>query len=174
MFADPQTESAIAGLAFDGALRSLLIAAYAGLLVCAAVYDLRRFIIPDSITVALLGLWPFWVVLNGTVSLGPIVLGAVVLFGVGLALFALGVMGGGDVKLMSVLALWAGPAGLPAFLFYTSVAGGLLSLYWIMPLRRLVAPVIGWTAGQHNNKRIPYGVAIAVGGLAVAQRFWLG
>jgi prepilin peptidase CpaA len=151
-----------------------MVLAYAALLVSAAISDLRRFIIPDSISVGLLGLWPFWVVLNGAGPVGFILLGATVIFVLGVIFFAFGFMGGGDVKLMTVLALWAEPAGLPLLIFYTSFAGALLSVYWCMPLRRFIAPLIGWTAGLRNNKQIPYGVAIAAGGLIVAQRHWLG
>lgn len=174
MFADPQTESAFAGLALEQTLRVLVIFAYAGLLLSAAIFDLRRFIIPDAITVALLGLWPIWVALNGAGPVGFTLLGAAVIFALGIAFFNFGFMGGGDVKLLTVLALWAEPSGLPTLLFFTSLAGGLLSLYWVLPLRRLIAPVIGWTAGQSGNKKIPYGVAIAAGGLVVAQRLFVG
>lgn len=173
MFADPHTESALAGLALNQVLRVLIVFAYAGLLVSAAVCDLRRFVIPDSITVGLLALWPIWIALNGAGPVGSTVLGAAAIFVVGIVFFNFGFMGGGDVKLMTVLALWATPSGLPTLIFFTSVAGGLLSLYWILPLRRLIAPVIGWAAGQSSNKQIPYGVAIAAGGLVVAQRLFV-
>jgi prepilin peptidase CpaA len=172
MFSDPHSESAVADLAFDALLPDLIVLIFAGLCVAAAAIDLRRFIIPDSIVVGLLGLWPIWIAVSGHGQVGFILLGAVAMFAAGVVLFAFGVMGGGDVKLMTVLALWAEPAGLPAFLFYTSLAGGFLSIYWLLPLRRLVAPVIGWTEGLRDNKQIPYGVAIAVGGLAIAQRLW--
>lgn len=174
MLADPQTESAFAGLAFEETSRILVILAFAGLLLSAAIFDLRRFIIPDAITVALLGLWPIWVALNGAGPVGFTLLGAAIIFGFGIVLFNFGFMGGGDVKLLTVLALWAEPAGLPMLLFFTSLAGGLLSLFWLLPLRRLIAPAIGWTAGQSGNMKVPYGVAIAAGGLVVAQRLLVG
>jgi prepilin peptidase CpaA len=174
MFSDPHTESVISGLAFDALLRNSIVFAFAGLLITAAITDLRQFIIPDAITVGLLGLWPIWAVLNGVGPIGFILLGAVVVFALGVALFSFGFMGGGDVKLLTVLALWAEPSGLPTLLLFTSIAGGLLSLFWVLPLRQLIAPVIGWTAGQSSSKKIPYGVAIAAGGLVVAQRLVVG
>lgn len=173
MFADPQTGFTIAGLAYDALLRNLVVFVFMGLLVSAAIVDLRRFIIPDTIVVALLALWPVWVALNGLGPIGYTLLGGGVMFALGLILFAFGLMGGGDVKLLTVLALWAEPAGLPALIFYTSLAGGFLSIYWLLPLRRLVAPLIGWAEGQRNNKQIPYGVAIAAGGLTIAHRLWV-
>lgn len=174
MFMDTLADFSISGVALDSLLRSMLLLAYMGLLLSAALFDLRRFIIPDSVSVGLLGLWPFWVVLNGGGPVGFILLGAAVIFVLGVVFFAFGFMGGGDVKLITVLALWAEPAGLPLLVFYTSLAGALLSIYWCMPLRRYIAPLIGWTAGLRDNKQIPYGVAIAFGGLVVAQRHWLG
>ncbi len=173
MFTDPYSESVAAGFALSPLLRNAIVVIFAGLLAAAAITDLRRFIIPDAIVVGLLALWPIWVVMNGPGPIGFVLLGAAAVFLLGVALFAFGFMGGGDVKLMTVLALWAEPAGVPTFLFFTSLAGGVLSICWMLPLRHLVAPVIGWTEGQRDNKQIPYGVAIAVGGFAIAQRLWV-
>lgn len=174
MFADPQTGFTIAGMANDALPRNLVVILFMALLVSAAIVDLRRFIIPDPIVVGLLALWPVWVALNGLGPIGYTLLGAAAMFALGLVLFAFGLMGGGDVKLMTVLALWVEPSGLFTFIYYTSLAGGLLSIFWLLPLRRLVAPMIGWAEGQRNNKQIPYGVAIAAGGLAISSRLWVG
>lgn len=174
MFPEPQTETLAAEMAFGALSRHAVILVFVGFLAAAAIIDLRRFIIPDAIVVALLGLWPLWVVLNGHNPIGFTLLGAAVTFAFGVILFAFGLMGGGDVKLMTVVALWAEPAGLPGFLLYTSIAGGMLSIYWLKPVRSYIAPIIGWTEGLRDNKQIPYGVAIAVGGLTVARRLWAG
>ena len=173
MFADPETGFTIASSANDVLLRNIVVFIFMGLLASAAIVDLRRFIIPDVIVVALLALWPVWVALNGFEPIGYTLLGAAGMFALGLILFAFGLMGGGDVKLMTVLALWAEPSGLLTLLFYTSLAGGFLSIFWLLPLRRLVAPMIGWAEGQRNNKQIPYGVAIAAGGLAISSSLWV-
>jgi prepilin peptidase CpaA len=72
-------------------------------------------------------------------------------------------MGGGDVKLAAALALWFPPLATVKFLVFTSLAGGVLTLLLV--------------ALHHARKRggrpeIPYGVAIAFGGLAIlTQRF---
>lgn len=174
MLTDPHSESVAAVVAFDAMLRSLVVLAFLGLLLSAAVIDLRRFVIPDAVVVGLLGLWPTWIALNGFGPVGFTILGAAAMFLLGLALFAGGLMGGGDVKLLTVLSLWAEPSGLLMFLLVTSVAGGLLSIVWLLPLRRLMAPVVGWSEGLRDNKQIPYGVAIAIGGLTIAHRLWAG
>jgi len=86
---------------------------------------------------------------------------------VGMALFALRIIGGGDAKLLAAAALWMGSAGAPVFLVWTALAGGLFCLGLILARRYfpLVAPAApGWLASLMAPKGdIPYGVAIAAG-----------
>lgn len=83
---------------------------------------------------------------------------AVLAFGFFAGLFALRLMGGGDVKLLTVLALWIEPTAFLQLLIIMAIAGGVLTI------------IMG---GYHFLKRqkdrlaIPYGVAIAFGGLWV-------
>jgi len=77
--------------------------------------------------------------------------------------FYAGMMGGGDVKLASALALWFSPGSTLKFLVLMSLAGGVLTI-GILALHR--------ARGRAGRPEIPYGVAIAFGGLAIlAQRF---
>ena len=72
-------------------------------------------------------------------------------------------MGGGDVKLAAALALWFSPVSTIKFLVLMSLAGGVLTL-----------GVLAWHRAKQREGRpqIPYGVAIAFGGLAIlTQRF---
>ena len=72
-------------------------------------------------------------------------------------------MGGGDVKLAAALALWFSPMTTVLFLMVMSIAGGALTLAIV------IAHKVRSRAGRPE---IPYGVAIAFGGLwIVAQRF---
>ena len=156
MIADNMLQTLVFGVDLGTLLRHAIILIFSGLLIAAAVIDLRRFIIPNTLVVTLLALWPFWAIVNGAV------------------LFALGLMGGGDVKLLTVLALWAGLDGLLGLALLISVAGGILSIFWVSRWRMKIAVLIGWADGLRNNKQIPYGVAIAAGGLSVARRLWIG
>lgn len=84
--------------------------------------------------------------------------------GVGAFLFALGWMGGGDVKLLAGCALWFGLGSGWKMLVAVSIAGGLESLI-IMLMRRLPWPEsffrrIDWL---RKGEPLPYGVAIAAG-----------
>ncbi|KIL99704.1 Type IV prepilin peptidase TadV/CpaA [Paramagnetospirillum magnetotacticum MS-1] len=75
-------------------------------------------------------------------------------------LFSLGLWGGGDAKLVPAVVLWVGPSDLPRFLLIMAVAGGLVALAALV-VRRAEA------GGPHPVMRghIPYGIAIAAGGL---------
>lgn len=151
---------------FNAAFTDLLLLTLATILVVAAVIDIRTFTISNrlNLTVALLA--PvYW----ASVALSPWPGVAVQLAG-GAAVFLLlagafyaGMMGGGDVKLAAALALWFPPLGTIRFLVLMSLAGGILTLV-----------ILAWHRAQKREGRpeIPYGVAIAFGGLAIlTQRF---
>ena len=73
-------------------------------------------------------------------------------------------MGGGDVKLAAALALWFSPASTLKFLVLMSLAGGVADAG-----RRSLST---GRARKPGRPEIPYGVAIAFGGLAIlTQRF---
>ena len=151
---------------FTDILPHALLAVLAILLVVAAVIDVRTLTISNrlNLTVALLApvywlavglpLWP-----QGAIQLA-VALGVFALLA---GAFFIGMMGGGDVKLAAALALWFSPASTMLFLVLMSLAGGALTLI-VMAVHRL--------RKKAGKPEIPYGVAIAFGGLAIlAQRF---
>lgn len=90
---------------------------------------------------------------------------------VGILLFARGLIGGGDAKLLAACAVWVGWPGLPRFCLVVAVLGGLLALL-VLGLRRVSLPA--WWAErawirrlQSAEQGIPYGVAIGIGGVVV-------
>ena len=143
-----------------------LLAILALLLVVAAAIDVRTYRISNrlNLTVALLAPLYWWSV---GIPLWPdvaiqLALGAGVFVLLALAFYA-GMMGGGDVKLAAAVALWLSPAAAVKFLVFMSIAGGVLTLV-ILGIHR--------ARSKEGRPEIPYGVAIAVGGLAIlAQRF---
>lgn len=144
----------------------LLQALLAILLVVAAVIDVRTFTISNrlNLTVALLALVYWWAV---RLPLWPdaavqLAVGGGVFLLLALA-FSAGMMGGGDVKLAAALVLWFQLIETVRFLVIMSIAGGVVTLVFL---------IIHRTRGKSGRPQIPYGVAIAIGGLAIlAQRF---
>lgn len=143
-----------------------ILVAAAVLLVFAAVNDAQRYLIPNLICLALLVLFPLYVMTAPTEVPWLQHLGIFVLVLVaGFAMFARNVAGAGDIKLLAVTGLWAGPHFIALFLFITAIAGGLLAIIvaGITYRRNLVRGA--QNAVALARVPIPYGVAIAIGGL---------
>ena len=177
----------------------LPLAGLAVLLLLAAWTDLRTRRIPNWLTGGVAALYPIHLIVGPALSgwLGAVGAAFAVLL-VGLALFARGAIGGGDVKLIAGVTLWAGVDHLALFALVTSLAGGGLALLSISYQRwqALVdahLAALGWNPasvsvapdglgssgspegdqglGAHSSAQdrhsLPYGIAIAAGGIAV-------
>lgn len=97
---------------------------------------------------------------------------AVLAFGIGFVLFALGTMGGGDVKLIAASILWFGPEAALAYAIAFSLAGLAVTLVFVAlrldRLQYLMAtnPITRPFAGRDPSGRdVPYGMAISAGAL---------
>ncbi len=152
----------------------LAVACLIGLLCWAAFSDFLKFIIPNRISVAITALYPVYVLANAPDIdwAGGIACGVIV-FALGFVFFVLRLTGGGDVKLLSAVAMWAGPPFVLSFLIVTAFAGGVVSLTTLMrvlPGRLRPAGRAGFSMRESRamRERVPYGVAIAVGGVYVA------
>lgn len=137
-----------------------LLCALAIALLVAAFTDLRRRQIDNWLNAAVaLGAPLFWYACGLTLGeiawqLGIALAAFVVLAG----LFALRAMGGGDVKLLTALALWMQPAWFLQLIVIMALVGGLLTIAfgaWHIARR------------QRDRVAIPYGIAIAFAGLWV-------
>jgi prepilin peptidase CpaA len=170
----------------------LCFAGFLTLLGLAAFKDICERRIPNRLTGALAALYPVYVLVSPTPVAWPAALGlAAVVFVIGVGLFAREMIGGGDVKLLSALSLWAGPEQFVWFMLITTLAGGALSIFGLCYRRwgglietRLamlgfvttsggtpisaVAPAGGSTT---RSTTLPYGVAIAAGGIAIIVEF---
>lgn len=146
---------------FNGGFTELLLMWLAAMLIVAAVVDVRTFTISNTLNLAVAAGAPlYWL----SISLAPwpgmavqLAAGAIVFVVLAGAFYA-GMMGGGDVKLAAALALWFTPAGTIKFLVFMSLAGGVLTIV-LLALHR--------GRGREGRPEIPYGVAIAFGGLAI-------
>lgn len=143
------------------------------LLLAAAVRDATSYTIPNAIPLALALLFPVAALANG-VALGGLAahvgVGAAALC-VGLTLFALRAIGGGDAKLFAATALWIGWPIAPFVMFTVLAGGGLAALLLALRVeafRSLMNSGPAWVARlARPGQGAPYGVAIAVGALMV-------
>ena len=107
---------------------------------------------------------PLWWWANG-LALWPdmaIQLGfAVVVFAILCGVFAMGWMGGGDVKLIAALSLWLPVARFLDMIMLMSIVGGGVTLAVLIDHRRRKDP---------GAIEVPYGIAIAIATLIVLPR----
>jgi prepilin peptidase CpaA len=150
----------------SGGISWLLIFTLAAAMAVAAVYDWRSRTIPNGLNAAMallaipfwwasgLGLWPDIALQVGV---------AIFVFALFVGAFALGMMGGGDVKMIGAVALWLPPLAVLKLLIIMSIAGGVLTLAMLISSR---------LARSSTQPEIPYGIAIAFAGLwLVGERF---
>lgn len=156
---------------------SVLVLLAAGwLLVVLAYRDLSDRRLPTAWVGAYAALFPLYAWANGLgwtqLSL-HLVIGLVALL-LSASLFALGIMGGGDVKLWAGLMLWAGPQGAVTALVIATLLGSLVGvLGWIAQriLRRNRKPVgAGLFRMLSVSRGVPYGVGLAIAGI---QNLWV-
>jgi prepilin peptidase CpaA len=153
-----------------------VIALFVGLLALAAVSDVVEYRIPNRIVLAITALYPVHVLAaSHRVDWTGALLVMAVVFAGGFVLFASGRLGGGDVKLATATALWAGPAVVLDYLLVTALVGGVMGLVMATKYRFALALAID-PAGKRGFRDVllsdvmPYGVAIAMGGFLVAGR----
>jgi prepilin peptidase CpaA len=151
----------------DDPFKYVLLAALAAALLTAAFTDLRSRRIANWLNLGIaLGAPLFWYASG--LSLWPDVASqigvAFATFAVLSILFALKAMGGGDVKLLTALALWIAPAHFLKLVIMMALVGGVLTLFFG-----------GWHVirRQRHKIAIPYGVAIAAAGLWAIASFYI-
>ena len=88
---------------------------------------------------------------------------------IGMAMFALGWVGGGDAKLFAACGFWLGGAAVAPFLAWTALSGGVLAMGLLFARKAAhFWPVMGpaWLKRLlTDGEGVPYGVAIATGAL---------
>ena len=140
---------------------------FAASLLCAAASDLRSRRIPDAFSLAIV------VAFGGLVAAGSLgvgaaawhVLAAVLVFAGGAGLFAAGMIGGGDVKLMAASTLWIGWSDTLRFLLLVALLGGVLAAAALVARRALRDGRLRQLVDGEEG--LPYGVAIAAAALLI-------
>jgi prepilin peptidase CpaA len=162
-------------------------AVFVGVMLLAAATDLRSHRIPNRVVIAGLGLGLVTRAMLGWSALGGGILAAVGALVLGMLLFSLGAMGAGDGKLMAVVGAFMGLENGMLALLSAAIVGGVLSMA-LAARRGVLLPVLLntrelaiWliTLGRKGERvkldspgavAFPFGVAIAIGSLAV----WFG
>ncbi|HVJ01304.1 MAG TPA: prepilin peptidase [Sphingomonas sp.] len=141
-----------------------LLGALALLLVSAGIQDARTREIANWKNGAIALLAPAWWWVNGLAlwpDIGMQIGVAAIVFALFVGAYALGQMGGGDVKMIGALALWLPVQPLVWMLILMSLLGGALTLLMLVERRlrrRATGPI-----------EVPYGVAIALAALLILR-----
>lgn len=158
-------------------IQVLALLAFCGLAAAAMISDLRSFRIPNRISFAVAALFPVYA-FAGFADLRSGLFAGGIVFAIGLFLFARGLVGGGDVKLLTAVSFWAGTELILPMIMIVTLAGGLLSLAeWLRTggfqafLSRFFPKFDGAfsLAGHREQVVVPYGVAIFAGAFYVAM-----
>lgn len=139
--------------------RLALIGVLGALLIAAAITDLRSRIISNRLNLAVAALAPLWWLASG-LDIWPgvavqLLVGAIV-FALFAALFAFGMMGGGDVKLLGALALWFPWQAVLSLIVLMAMLGGVVTIVTVIHHRM---------TKRLGQPEIPYGVAISIAAL---------
>ena len=151
----------------------VLALAFPALMIAGALRDALSYTIPNWISLALVALFPLAAVAAG-LPLATMALHAgvgVAMLVVGMFMFALRWIGGGDAKLFAAGALWLGWPALTPFVLYAALAGGALTLCLLSLRSPALRPMAllgpGWMHRlAEPDGPVPYGVAIAIGAIA--------
>ena len=139
-------------------LEMLLLMVCCALLGVAVVFDVASRQIPNTIPVALLGLFAVHVAAGGHRDmLWWHVLTGIALLVLGFVLFRTGALGAGDGKLIAAAGLWIGPAGMGSFLMGMGLLGLGLGLFSLLPFDRT----------RRLRAELPFAVAIAPPAIAL-------
>nr|NMN92753.1 prepilin peptidase CpaA [Brenneria salicis ATCC 15712 = DSM 30166]RBP63730.1 prepilin peptidase CpaA [Brenneria salicis ATCC 15712 = DSM 30166] len=152
----------------------------AGLFALLAHADLTRRRLPNRWIAYYALLFPFyaWGMEMGWMQLIGHGVTALTTFLLLLPLFIRGGIGGGDVKLGTVVMLWAGVSSLASVLVVVSLAGALLGMAgWLTDkfCSSQTASETAWRTALSARRGVPYGVALVCGGItALAEQYgWI-
>jgi prepilin peptidase CpaA len=153
-------------------LQYAILSIFPIIVVYAAFSDVLSMKISNKVSIVLFAafflLAPF---VLGIKVIGWHVLTFAVVLGLTFGLFAAGLLGGGDAKLLAVIALWLGLESIGPYLFYVTIFGGALAVLFIgfrmlkLPERLKAQP---WLARLHDQGQgIPYAVPLAAAALVI-------
>ncbi len=145
----------------------VFFAALTCLMVMVIYLDGTRYIIPNWLNGSIALLYVAMVVLYPQdIDWLRALIGAAIVLVLGYIIFLLRWMGGGDIKLFTVNALWVGHALLPEYVILVGLIGGAMSLA-VLVARRWAPAVYARKEGRipprilQVDEPLPYGLAIS-------------
>jgi prepilin peptidase CpaA len=152
-----------------------------------AITDVRSARLPNRLTYsAIFAALVLREAFGGWAGLKSGLLGVGIAGGIFCVLYVMGAMGGGDMKMMAAVGAWIGSTHILTVLIVIALAGGVLALVSMIFNRNLIQTVrnavrlvmFRFTAGLEphpemnlqapGSRRVPFGVAIAMGTLFCA------
>lgn len=153
------------------------------LCVCYAMWsDANTFKIPNAVSITLVSAFPVFALLQLDGSATAYHLGvAMMVFAGAFLLYALGLMGAGDVKMMSAVSLWMGAGIILEFIMLMALLGAAMAI-GILVMRRYVVVWRDW-AGHWSgvarvldvaeSGKVPYGIPIGLAALWYVQKIFM-
>jgi prepilin peptidase CpaA len=152
-----------------------LLAAGLVLLCLAALHDFSFRTVPNMLCAALLLCGVALRLMGADIGYG--LLAGAIVFTLCTLAWRFGWLGGGDVKLLGASAVFVSPGLVPALVLYTSLAGGVLAMIYLVAGRLVPAPSSArphrllariarcelWRLRRRGP--LPYAAAIAAGGI---------
>lgn len=155
-------------------IRIAVAVGLAGVLLWAALSDIRDRRIPNKAVLCLLALFIPWTIADFGATTISALQAAGIALAVTVVLYAFRIFGAGDAKMFSVCALFMGMGYLPYFALATVLAGGVFAAI-SLGLRPKVMFLLLATRGKLNTGRgIPYGAPIALGAAFTLWAVFIG
>ncbi len=137
------------------------------ILAIAAASDVRHRRIPNWTVLALIALFAVMAIAFGGRGFVSALVAAGIALVISVGLYALRLIGAGDSKLLTAVALFAGLGYLPLLVLATALAGGVIAGVSLVTRPTRALTMFTMRGKGDWGRGIPYGVAIAVGGVLV-------
>ncbi len=157
-------------------LEYAILLCFPGIMILAGVLDLMAMSIPNRISLVLFGGFFVVAIFAGLSwqAIGLHLLVGFTVLAIGIALFAFGLCGAGDSKLLAASSLWIGFEQIIPYFWNVSISGAVLAVFFLAYRSKVFEPVIllilksRWAFFMSRpGGGIPYGIAIATGALIV-------
>ncbi len=152
------------------AIKAATLAVLVLLAIAGGYLDVRYRRLPNWLCLlALLAGLGLGFVAGGAAWAGSSALHAALALLVGMILFSIGAIGGGDAKYYAAFAAWLPFKFAPLLIGAVSLAGLALLVVWL-PIRKKVGNSAANDPARGEFKKVPYGLAISVGAIVA---YWI-